>query len=98
MKVSKSEIYNFHINHERNIYEVLNVHGHESIPKFYKYFPVSNDNNEVILVTELLGKNIEELFIRAGYFSVVTTMKIGLQVVTLFEIANYSKNKHFYYS
>lgn len=62
------------------LYECLNFFKAENIPKFYHYFP-QNDEREEIIVTELLGRNLETLLQKYKRFSIVTSMKIGLQVV-----------------
>lgn len=50
----------------------------DSIPKLYKYFPEAN--GKATLVTELLGNSLSDLY-RKQIFSLVTVMRIGLQVV-----------------
>lgn len=54
----------------------------ENIPKFYHCFP-ENDKKGVMIVTELLGDNLENLLKKFTRFSVATTMKIGLHVVCI---------------
>lgn len=83
VKVSHSEDHDPYIEHEKDIYELINAHGHESIPKFHKYFP-ANKNRTAVLVTELLGENIWKLLTKHSYFSVITSMRVGLQIVWMF--------------
>lgn len=89
VKVAHSEYCNLNLKHEKDIYELISAHEHPSIPKFYKYFPATNDSSRencsnVVLITELLGESMEDLLKKNRSFSVVTSMKIGLQVVSRF--------------
>lgn len=52
----------------------------ESTPKFYQYFPETNERG-AILVTELLGDNLSKLLYNSKEFSSVSVMRIGLQAV-----------------
>lgn len=56
-----------------------------SIPRFYDNFFKSN-GDKAVLVMELLGMNLRELFDEYEYFSTPTVMRIGLQVVSFNEI------------
>lgn len=87
VKVANAELSNEYLEHEKNIYELINEHEHESIPKYFKYFPATDDL-ESILITELLGKNLYDILLtyNLDYFSAVTSMRIGLKVVRRFAI------------
>lgn len=53
-----------------------------SIPRFYDSFLKPNED-KAVLIMELLGLNLRELFDEYEYFSTPTVMRIGLQVVSL---------------
>lgn len=55
----------------------------EQIPKFYHYFPETNQT-KAVFVTQLLGITLPNLWqSKSDQFSSVTILKIGLQVVSL---------------
>lgn len=54
----------------------------DSIPKYYHYFEEKNESTKAVLVTELLGKPLCDLWYDFNPFSAVTLLRIGLQVVS----------------
>lgn len=66
--------------HEKNIYEAIKEH--ESLPKIYDFLLETINNYDAFLVIELLGKSLSDFLDHAEIFSVVTTMRIGLQMVS----------------
>lgn len=82
VKVAESESANEYLEHEKDIYKLINENEHESIPKFYSYFPSTN-NRSLMFATELLGNNLIQMLreMKMHYFSTVTSMRIGLKVV-----------------
>lgn len=54
----------------------------DQIPKFHQYFSAS-DGRGTVIVTELLGENLLNLLEKYRKFSVVTIMKIVLQIVRM---------------
>lgn len=52
----------------------------DGIPKIYHYSPLSND--KTVLVMELLGENLRNLYSMYKPFSTPTVMRIGLQLVS----------------
>lgn len=54
----------------------------DSIPKVYHYSPQTEESKE-ILVTELLGDDLNTIYGKLGPFSTATVMKIGLQMVKI---------------
>lgn len=53
----------------------------DSLPKFYHYFAATNETRAV-LITELLGNTLIDLWHQFKPFSAITVMKIGIQVVS----------------
>lgn len=64
---------------EKNMFELMKEH--ESIPKFYKFIPATIKSG-IILVIELLGENLSKLLNKHKYFTIHTSLKIGLQAVS----------------
>lgn len=63
------------------IYSISFPPRSESIPKIYDYISGTNERS-TILVTELLGDNLQNIFLKAKAFSITTIMEVGLQVVS----------------
>lgn len=72
---------------EYNIYKKLKNNGVTSgIPKIYKFIETPQFN---ILTMELLGKNLDEIFIEhTKKFNLSTVLKLGLEIITLLEIVH----------
>lgn len=96
-KVALSDLDNKYIKYEKEMYEIIGDHGKiywkknwnilwiilifaESIPKFYHYFPETNETTATIII-ELLGEKLTDIHEEFQYFSDVTVLRIGLQVV-----------------
>lgn len=62
-----------------NVNDFLNV---DSIPKFFGLFPATN-KSETVIITELLGDSLDNLFKRYNGFTPQTILKIGIQMVCL---------------
>lgn len=60
---------------------MISIHT-ESIPKVYKFFPQMK-GRWAVLVMDLLGENMSETLKKFKHFSIVTAMRIGLDVVSL---------------
>lgn len=62
--------------------ERLFLFHEDSIPQLYGYYPETTQLKSII-VSQLLGRNLYELLKERNYFSTVTVMRVGLQLVSL---------------
>lgn len=66
----------------------------DSIPKHYNFF--KETNKSAVLVTELLGQDLEIAQQKSNLrrFSTITVMKIGLQVVSLYISFGFNRSQN----
>ena len=75
---------NVRLREEQYIYDILHKNGvTNGIPKIYKFLQTTESN---ILVMELLGYSLDELFIKHNkLFDFQTTVKLGLKILEIIE-------------
>jgi len=75
-------MYKDEILREKNIYEMMG--NHDSVPKFYHYFPETNET-KAVLVMERIGKNLHEIWTDLRPIPIISVTKIGLQMLDVLE-------------
>lgn len=83
-KIEDKNKENVRLREEQYIYDILHKKGvYNGIPKIYKFLQTTESN---ILVMELLGSSLEELFIKHNkLFDFQTTIKLGLKIIEIME-------------